>query len=55
MSHATKDLDAILLYLHPTAATIAPLPAFQIVIDQIYVDRNTCGHAFDNRHEGATV
>src|SRR5512132_1888167 len=55
MAHAAEDLDAIVLDLHAPAASVALLSAPQFTIEQLNIDRQASGQAFDNRDERATV
>jgi hypothetical protein len=55
MPYAAQDLYLILFNLHAAATTIPPLPPFEFAIDLFDVHRHSCGQAFDNRYQSATV
>ena len=55
MANATKNLDTILLDLHPPAAAIALLPSPQFMIDLIDIYGQTSGQPFNYRDQRATM
>ena len=47
--HPGKKTDLILLDLHPAAATVTALPAFQLMIDKLKIDGKVSGNALHKR------
>jgi hypothetical protein len=43
------------LDLHPTAATVAPLPALKLTVDLLRVNGESRGQTFDHGDERASV
>jgi len=54
-ANTRKESHAIVLDALSTAAPVAALPALQLRVDELRVDRKSGGHALDERADGRTV
>jgi hypothetical protein len=48
MSHTTENLGMVSLNLHAPAATVTPLPASQVCVNQFGVDRQAGRQTLDD-------
>ena len=55
MANAGRDLGAVLLDLHPAAATVAELPAREVAVDVLGPELEARRQALDDRGETRAV